>query len=242
MKKTENYDREEEEVENGEFEIDEGIIPNQSQQSKHKRESGVIFILEKASLEVGKVRKVTPITLFNSLLFLISLIFSSLSLSQQTYQLLNSDNHSNFLKNNNKHKRDYRPNIVHQALLAILDSTLNKAGRLKGLYVRTEKGVLIEVKPCTHLPRTLKSFYGLMSQLLQNLSIKDKTGRIKLLRVIRNPVTQYLPVNSHKIGFSFSSEKLVQMKDYVPNIESDRDIVFVVCTKFSVNFFNKSFI
>ena len=34
-----------------------------------------------------------------------------------------------------------------QALLAILDSPLNKAGRLKALYVHTNKNVLIQVNP-----------------------------------------------------------------------------------------------
>ncbi|KAF4389718.1 hypothetical protein F8388_009851 [Cannabis sativa] len=113
MKKCERHDKEEEEEEeeeegkDGSFEIDYGIpIPlAQSQQTSLKSQPGVIFVLERASLEVGKVGK---------------------------------------------------------ALLAILDSPLNKAGRLKGLYIRTEKGVLIEVKPKTHLPRTSKRFYGLM--------------------------------------------------------------------------------
>ncbi|KAF4354980.1 hypothetical protein G4B88_008455 [Cannabis sativa] len=135
MKKCERHDKEEEEEEeegkNGSFEIDYGIpIPlAQSQQTSLKSQPGVIFVLERASLEVGKVGK--------------------------TYQLLNSD---------------------HSALLAILDSPLNKAGRLKGLYIRTEKGVLIEVKPKTHLPRTSKP------QLLQKLSIKDEKTHTKLLR------------------------------------------------------------
>ncbi|XP_062083220.1 uncharacterized protein LOC133789391 [Humulus lupulus] len=202
MKKSERYDKEEEE--DGSFEIEYGIPipPPHSQQLKPKPQAGVIFVLERASLEVGKVGK--------------------------TYQLLNFDNHLNFLRNNSKNESDYRPDIVHQALLAVLDSPLNKAGRLKGLYVRTEKEVLIEVKPRTHLPRTSKRFYGLMLQLLQRLSIKNEKTHAKLLRVIKNPVTQYLPINSHKIGFSFSSEKLIKMKDYVHNFEGDRDIVFVV--------------
>ncbi|KAM1094135.1 hypothetical protein FF1_009179 [Malus domestica] len=49
---------------------------------------GAIFILEKASLEVAKVGK--------------------------TYQLLNSDDHSNFLHKNKKDPALYRPDIVHQ--------------------------------------------------------------------------------------------------------------------------------
>jgi hypothetical protein len=37
-------------------------------------------------------------------------------------------------------------------------------------------------------------------QLLQKLSITAVGNREKLLRVIKNPVTQYLPLNSRKIG------------------------------------------
>ncbi|PON84927.1 Ribosomal biogenesis, methyltransferase, EMG1/NEP [Trema orientale] len=202
-KKTETYDREEEEEDQqqqepeeaigekgGEFELDHGIpLPLVQSEPKAKRQPGVIFILERASLEVAKVGK--------------------------TYQLLNTDDHTNFLEKNKKKPGDYRPDIVHQALLAILDSPLNKAGRLRALYVRTEKGVLIEVKPFTALPRTLKRFYGLMSELLQKLSIKDRASRRKLLRVSRTL-------------FSYSSEKMVKMQDYAAHLGDDTDIVFVV--------------
>jgi rRNA pseudouridine-1189 N-methylase Emg1 (Nep1/Mra1 family) len=37
-------------------------------------------------------------------------------------------------------------------------------------------------------------------QLLQKLSINAVGKREKLLRVIKNPISRYLPVNSRKIG------------------------------------------
>lgn len=37
-------------------------------------------------------------------------------------------------------------------MLTISDSRVNKAGRLKALYVKTEKGVLFEVKPHVRIP------------------------------------------------------------------------------------------
>ncbi|CAN0839623.1 Ribosomal RNA small subunit methyltransferase NEP1 [Linum grandiflorum] len=166
------------------------------------KKPGVIFVLEKASLEVAKVGK--------------------------TYQILNSDDHANFLMKNKKNPADYRPDIVFQALLSILDSPLNKAGRLKAVYVKTEKGVLFEVNPHVRIPRTYKRFAGVMLQLLQKLSISAVGKREKLLRVIKNPVTQYLPVRSRKIGFSYSSDKLVQMSKYVETVGDDDDLVFVV--------------
>ncbi|XP_011027266.1 PREDICTED: ribosomal RNA small subunit methyltransferase nep-1-like [Populus euphratica] len=228
-KKGERYDKEEEEVEDEQIQeektdsetemsardgeekteeekemqlpgVEEGIPIVPSHQTGKK--PGVIFVLEKASLEVAKVGK--------------------------NYQILNSEEHANFLRRNKKNPADYRPDIIYQALLSILDSPLNKAGRLRAVYVKTNKGVLFEVKPHVRIPRTYKRFAGIMLQLLQKLSITAVGNREKLLRVIKNPVTQYLPLNSLKIGFSHSSEKLVQMEKYVAGVGDETDLVFVV--------------
>ncbi|KAL3755583.1 hypothetical protein ACJRO7_002608 [Eucalyptus globulus] len=196
-----NQEKQSEEAEGDVVHQLEGIPlgPVQSQLSKSV---GVTFVLERASLEVAKVGK--------------------------TYQILNSDDHTNFLKRNGRNPADYRPDIVHQALLSILDSPLNKAGKVRAVYVRTGKGVLFEVKPHVRIPRTYKRFAGIMLQLLQKLSITAAGKREKLLRVIKNPVTQYLPVDARKIGFSHSSERLVEMQDYVAAIGDDTPLVFVV--------------
>lgn len=45
--------------------------------------------------------------------------------------LLNCDDHRTFLLRHNKDPALHRPDICHQALLAILDSPLTKSGRLK---------------------------------------------------------------------------------------------------------------
>ncbi|OIS97899.1 PREDICTED: ribosomal RNA small subunit methyltransferase NEP1-like isoform X1 [Nicotiana attenuata] len=114
-------------------------------------------------------------------------------------------------------------------MLSILDSRVNKAGRLKALYVKTENGVLFEVKkPHVRIPRTFKRFAGIMLQLLQKLSITAVGKREKLLRVRENPVSQYLPIDCRKIGFSHSSEKLVDVQEYVNGINKDMNLVFVV--------------
>ena len=97
-------------------------------------------------------------------------------------------------------------------------------------------------------------FFGdLAVQLLQNQSVKCDS----LLRVIKYPISRYLPVNSRKIGeamlyefpvlftpllemklifalttgFSFSSEKLVNINKFVTSASSDVDLVFVVSSK-----------
>ncbi|CAN8279693.1 unnamed protein product [Cochlearia groenlandica] len=184
----------------GEDDVDSGIPIVLADTNTEK--TGVVFVLEKASLEVAKVGK--------------------------TYQLLNSDDHANFLRKNNRNPADYRPDITHQALLMILDSPVNKAGRLKAVYVRTEQGVLFEIKPHVRIPRTYKRFAGIMLQLLQKLSITAVGGREKLLRVIKNPVKDHLPVNSKIIGFSYSSEKLINTQKHLATVCNDTDTVFVL--------------
>lgn len=166
------------------------------------KKQSVIFVLENANLEAAKVGK--------------------------NYELLNCDDHANFLK---RHKRDpalYRPDICHQALLAILDSPLNKAGRVKAIYVCTFKNVLISVSPTVRLPRTFRRFCGLMVQLLQKLSIRATNGPDKLLRVVKGPITRLFPPDALRIGFSHSAGPPVCMAKHASNLPDDKPIVFIV--------------
>lgn len=96
----------------------------------------LIIILDLASLETVKTKK-------------------------GDFQLLNCDDHVGVMKKLNRDPQKCRPDIVHQEIMAVLDSPLNKAGKVK-LLVHTEKNVLIEVNPKTRLPRTFKRFSGLM--------------------------------------------------------------------------------
>ena len=81
------------------------------------------------------------------------------------YTLLNCDDHQGILAKTGRDIADARPDITHQCLLTLLDSPLNKAGRLQ-VYIHTVKGVLIEVNPHVRIPRTFKRFSGLMGQLM----------------------------------------------------------------------------
>jgi rRNA small subunit pseudouridine methyltransferase Nep1 len=59
---------------------------------------------------------------------------------------------------------------------------------------------LIEVNPCVRIPRTFRRFSGLMVQLLHKLYIRSDHGPDKLFRVIKNPVTDYLPPDCLKLS------------------------------------------
>ena len=117
-------------------------IMEKEAQPEPEDEGGIWFVLEKASLEVAKVgkvneqkKKITFLSFFSAeidmafvlesfffcflaypLMYckLINPLLLFLFLLFQNYQLLNCDDHSNFLR---KHKKDpalFRPDIVHQ--------------------------------------------------------------------------------------------------------------------------------
>jgi len=103
---------------------------------------------------------------------------------------------------------------------------VNKAGKLQ-IYIHTAKGVLIEVSPTVRIPRTFKRFAGLMVQLLHKLSIRSTTSQEKLLKVIKNPISDHLPVNCRKVTLSFDSE-VVRVRDYIKDLDPRSSIcVFV---------------
>lgn len=106
----------------------------------------------------------------------------------------------------------------------LMDSPLNRAGLLQ-VYIHTQKNVLIEVNPQTRIPRTFDRFCGLMVQLLHKLSVRAADGPQKLLKVIKNPVSDHFPVGCMKIGTSFSIPSVSDVRELVP---SSDPIVFVV--------------
>eukprot|EP00520_Triparma_pacifica_P007445 CAMPEP_0118658386 /NCGR_PEP_ID=MMETSP0785-20121206/14539_1 /TAXON_ID=91992 /ORGANISM="Bolidomonas pacifica, Strain CCMP 1866" /LENGTH=239 /DNA_ID=CAMNT_0006551397 /DNA_START=93 /DNA_END=809 /DNA_ORIENTATION=+ len=122
-------------------------------------QSKIIFLLDDAKLETVKTRK-------------------------GDFELLNCDDHRDLCRKWKKDPKMYRPDITHQMLLTLIDSPLNKCGRMQ-IYIRTSSNVLIYVHPSIRIPRTFKRFSGLMVQLLHKMKIKSTTGTT-LLKVIRN--------------------------------------------------------
>ncbi|KAI6116622.1 Alpha/beta knot methyltransferase [Pisolithus croceorrhizus] len=142
------------------------------------------------------------------------------------YTLLNCDDHQGILAKTGRDIADARPDITHQCLLTLLDSPLNKAGRLQ-VYIHTAKGVLIEVNPHVRIPRTFKRFSGLMVQLLHKLSIRGVNGPEKLLKVIKNPVTDHLPVNTIKLTLS-GDAPTVRLSKYLTTLPESHSIAIFV--------------
>jgi len=181
---------------------DEPVMPDEPghvSDGKVAKQAKVIIVLEGACLETGKVGK--------------------------DHVLLNCDDHGHFLRKHNRDPAESRPDILHQMMLMALDSPLNKAGLLR-LYVRTGKGVLIEVSPQIRIPRTFKRFAGLMVQLLHKLSIRAANGPHKLLKVIKNPITDHIPPNSRIVSMSVQG-RLVSVPKFIPTLPADVPHVYV---------------
>lgn len=88
------------------------------------------------------------------------------------HALLNGDDHANYISNKlHKDPADFRPDITHQSLLTLMDSPLNKAGKLE-VYITTTTNQVIRINPATRIPRTFKRFAALMAQLLQKLTVR----------------------------------------------------------------------
>ncbi|XP_033628383.1 ribosomal RNA small subunit methyltransferase NEP1-like isoform X1 [Asterias rubens] len=158
----------------------------------------LIVVLERSSLEAVKAGK--------------------------SYELLNCDRHKHLMKKFNKDPSQCRPDITHQCLLMLFDSPLNRAGLLQ-VFVHTEKNVLIQINPQTRVPRTFDRFCGLMVQLLHKLSISASDGPQKLLKVIKNPVSDHLPAGCKKIGTSFSATKCINPRELA---DTEEPVVVVI--------------
>ncbi|KAI8372334.1 Alpha/beta knot methyltransferase [Choanephora cucurbitarum] len=166
----------------------------------------VVIVLENASLETARV---------NSLRH------------DSKMQLLNCDEHQSVLKRLGRDIADARPDIVHQCLLTLLDSPLNKSGHLE-VYIHTAKGVVIRINPACRIPRTIKRFSGLMVQLLERGSISgDMEGHTKLLEIIPPPVSQYLPTNARKIALSWNAPK-VRLYNFFKEMPEGQPVVVAV--------------
>ncbi|KAJ3468386.1 hypothetical protein MRS44_002451 [Fusarium solani] len=119
---------------------------------------------------------------------------------EDKYSLLNSDEHIGVMRKMNRDISDARPDITHQCLLTLLDSPINKAGKLQ-IYIHTAKGVLIEVSPSVRIPRTFKRF--------------------------AEPNHRSPSPNCRKVTLSFDSE-LVRVREYVESVGPKESIcVFV---------------
>lgn len=107
------------------------------------------------------------------------------------FELL-SDRHRSYHARHNQDPADWRPDVVHQCLLHLQDSALNRAGMLE-VYLRTKRQVCIAVDPRLRVPRNVRLFEKMMVSVLFKLKVRASTGYLSLLRVVGNPITDHIP-------------------------------------------------
>jgi rRNA small subunit pseudouridine methyltransferase Nep1 len=184
---------------NNDFDEQEKMEP---QNKKRKSEGAPVEI---APLEIAPRTSVLKTTTRHNAKVIVLLDQATLETIKNrrgVYELLNCDDHRDLCRKKlHKDPNDFRPDILHQELLALTDSPLNKAGLLQ-VYIQTQKKVLIEVHPSCRIPRTYKRFAGLMVQLLHKLKIKATGESTTLLKVIKNPISQHLKPGTRCFGFS----------------------------------------
>ena len=74
-----------------------------------------------------------------------------------------------------------------------------------------------------------------MVQLLHKFSVKASDTSLKLLTVIKNPVTDHLPVGCKKICLSFSAEGASKASDLIPEGEEPICLVIGAIAKGAIN-------
>lgn len=110
------------------------------------------------------------------------------------FELL-SDRHRTYHAKRHQDPAEWRPDVVHQCLLHLQDSALNRAGKLE-VYLHTKKGVCISIDPRLKVPRHMRLFEKMMVTLLFKMKIRASTGYLSLMRVVKNPITDHIPANT----------------------------------------------
>jgi len=143
---------------------------------------------------------------------------------QKRARLLTSTNKG--FESRDRDLKDARPDICHQCLMSLLDSPLNRAGKLC-VFIRTADRQLIEVHPQLTVPRTWEEFSALMVTFLLRRKIKAQEDNTTLLRLVKNKLDEYMPPGSRKIGLSVNGKK-VNLREYAKELPMDSPLVFVI--------------
>lgn len=114
--------------------------------------------------------------------------------SDKGFELL-SEKHKATHRRRNQDPAEWRPDVVHQCLLHLQDSALNRAGMLQ-VFLRTKKGVCIAVDPRLRVPRSWRIFEKTLVSLLYKMKVRASTGYLSLLRIVKNPITDHIPTNT----------------------------------------------
>lgn len=128
------------------------------------------------------------------------------------FELL-SDRHRTYHAKRQQDPAEWRPDVVHQCLLHLQDSALNRAGKLE-VYLHTKKGVCISIDPRLKVPRHMRLFEKMMVTLLFKMKIRASTGYLSLMRVVKNPVTDHIPANTTLIRVEKDGDRVEDLFEF----------------------------
>lgn len=131
------------------------------------------------------------------------------------FELL-SEKHRNTHAKRNQDPAEWRPDVVHQCLLHLMDSPLNRAGKLQ-VFLRTKGGVCIAVDPRLRVPRNMKLFEKMMVMCIYKMKVRSTTGYLSLLKIVKNPITDHIPANAQLIRVEKDGD-LVDMYEYAKTL------------------------
>jgi rRNA small subunit pseudouridine methyltransferase Nep1 len=127
-------------------------------------------------------------------------------MTDKGYQLL-SEKHKGIHAKRRQDPAEWRPDVVHQCLLQLMDSALNRSGRLQ-VFLRTKKGICLMVDPRLRVPRSFRLFEKMMVMLFFKMKIRSSTGYLSLMKVVRNPITDHIPANLRIIRVEKDGEQV----------------------------------
>lgn len=100
-----------------------------------------------------------------------------------------------------KNKPSERLDILHQCLMSILDSPLNKEKDIEIYVLPENNNSIIKVSNQMKIPRTLERFNGLLKELNKKLKVKNDKNEV-MMSFKKGPLDEILNSSVYKIGLS----------------------------------------
>lgn len=119
------------------------------------------------------------------------------------FMILDDSRHHRAMGGLEKREKRGRPDIIHQCLLAVLDSKLDAE-----IYIHTVRNQIIWVNRETRIPRNYNRFLGLMEDLFRKKEIQA-SGKT-LLAILDKNLTDILTENTVVLEKGYDSHALLE--------------------------------
>ncbi len=150
--------------------------------------------------------------------------------------ILDSSFHFSAIRDYGLDKNRGRLDILHRALLTILDTDLCSEGLISDIVIHTINNKVYSINSQTRLPRHYFRFIGLMEKLLTHGEIRTNnttliTQRKNLKEVLKNNNV------THTVGLSRRGQRIV-LDEYLEKVISKNKNIAIIVGAFAHGFFN----